>query len=197
MALAGGVRERGEARKSAQDIGNWTTRHMSVMAQLGSQKEAIVGKWLARVMDTYPPETARFLRSQKDPFANPVGHATRQGLNTLVELLAAEPDETTARTALDPIIRIRAIQAFTPAQAVGFVFDLKTILRDILSPTASTGEEWMRLDGRVDRLALIAFDIYMQCREKIYELKANEMKNTTYKAFARAGLVKDPDQGAA
>jgi hypothetical protein len=167
---------------------------MSVTAQLGSHKEAIVGKWLSRVIDTYPPETARFLRSQKDPFANPVGQATRQGLTALVDLLIAGLDEAAARTALDPIIRVRAIQAFTPAQAVGFVFDLKAILRENLGPAHSQAAA--ELDGRIDRLALIAFDIYMQCREKIYELKANEMKNTTYKAFARAGLVKDPDQGA-
>jgi hypothetical protein len=43
-------------------------------------------------------------------------------------------------------------------------------------------------------LGLLAFDIYMQCREKIYELKANEMKERTFKAFARAGLVKEPDE---
>ncbi len=169
---------------------------MSVMAQLVSQKEAIVGKWLTRVIDTYPPETARFLRSQKDPFANPVGQTTRQSLNTLVEMLNAELDEAAVGAALDPIIRIRAIQAFTPAQAVGFVFELKAICRECAGSAPVGGEEWSRLDGRIDRLALVAFDIFMQCREKIYELKANEMKNTTYKAFARAGLIKDPDQGA-
>jgi hypothetical protein len=31
----------------------------------------------------------------------------------------------------------------------------------------------------------------MECREKIYELKANEEKDKIYKAFKRAGLVKD------
>jgi hypothetical protein len=31
----------------------------------------------------------------------------------------------------------------------------------------------------------------MQCREKIYELKANEMKNRTFRAFERAGLVSE------
>ncbi len=169
---------------------------MSVMAPLGSQKEAILGRWLARVIDTYPPETARFLRSQKDPFANPVGHATRQSLTALIDLLVAGLDEAAARAALDPVIRVRAIQAFSPAQAVGFVFDLKVILRETLGTLPKAADELSLLDGRIDRLALIAFDIYMQCREKIYELKANEMKNTTYKAFARAGLIKDQDQGA-
>jgi hypothetical protein len=36
---------------------------------------------------------------------------------------------------------------------------------------------------------MMAFDLYMQCREKIYQLSANEMKNRTLRAFERAGLV--------
>ncbi|MFZ1983293.1 MAG: RsbRD N-terminal domain-containing protein [Desulfatitalea sp.] len=169
---------------------------MGLIAQLAQHKDAIVGKWFARVVDTYPAETARFLRGQKDPFANPVGQTTRQSLATLVTLLEADLDEAAARAALDPIIRVRAIQAFSPAQATGFVFDLKAILRDVKTAVPATMEEWISIDRRIDQIALMAFDIYMQCREKIYELKANEMKNTTYKAFARAGLIKDPDQGA-
>jgi hypothetical protein len=35
----------------------------------------------------------------------------------------------------------------------------------------------------------------MACREKIYELKANETRNRTFKAFERAGLIKkDPGE---
>jgi hypothetical protein len=29
----------------------------------------------------------------------------------------------------------------------------------------------------------------MSCREKIYEIKGNEEKNRTFKAFERAGLI--------
>jgi len=35
----------------------------------------------------------------------------------------------------------------------------------------------------------VLFDIYMMCREKIYELKANEVRNRTYRAFKRANLI--------
>ena len=51
---------------------------------------------------------------------------------------------------------------FTAAQAVAFVFLLKRILRD---PAR---------DERIDALALRAFDLYMQCREKIWEIKAKQ-----------------------
>jgi len=169
---------------------------MGLIEQLALQKVAIVNKWFARVADTYPAETARFLRRQKDPFANPVGQTTHQSLNILIGLLSNELDAAAAHAALDPILRIRAIQDFTPAKATRFVFDLKNILREAIPADHQTYNEMTSIERRIDELALIAFDIYMQCREKIYDLKANEMKERTYKAFARAGLIKEPDNDA-
>ena len=96
----------------------------------------------------------------------------------------------------DPIIRIRAIQDFSPSQAVGFMFDLKTIIRETVPVETKDGrniEALHALDRRIDQLGLLAFDIYMQCREKILDLKANEMRARTYAAFSRAGLIKEPD----
>lgn len=167
---------------------------MGMIAQLAMQKEAIVKKWFSRVAESYPAETARFLGSRKDPFANPVGQSTLESLTTLIDLLSKEKvlDTGAARTALDPILRIRSIQAFSPAQATGFVFELKSILRQVVPAKEQSMAEWLDIEQRIDQMALLAFDVYMQCREKIYELKANEMKDRTYRAFARAGLVKEP-----
>ncbi len=52
---------------------------------------AILGDWLARVAETYPAETAKFLLAQKDPFANPVGGAVAEGLAAVLAALAGEP----------------------------------------------------------------------------------------------------------
>lgn len=173
---------------------------MGLIKNVAKQKDALAKTWFERVINTYPEETARFLRSQKDPFANPVGQTTHRNLVALIEILGAKGDLTddgsveraAARDALDPIIRIRAIQKFTASQATGFVFDLKQIIRKKLSVGADDVKEMARIDCRVDQLALIAFDVFMQCREKIYDLKANETKQRTFKAFAKAGLIKEP-----
>ncbi|MDA8139104.1 MAG: RsbRD N-terminal domain-containing protein [Desulfobacteraceae bacterium] len=165
---------------------------MGLIEQLALQKQTIVHKWFARVIASYPAETARFLSSQKDPFANPVGQTTRQSLTTLIELLTSTPDAAAMRAALDPVMRIRAVQSFSPAQAMGFVFELKAIIRQELPAKELTLAQWATMEQRIDQMALEAFDLYMQCREKIYELKANEMKDRTYKAFAKAGLIKEP-----
>jgi hypothetical protein len=50
-------------------------------------------------------------------------------------------------------------------------------------------EQLSAFDSTIDDLALYAFDIYMKCREKIYELKANEAKNATFRLLQRAKLM--------
>jgi len=90
------------------------------------------------------------------------------------------------------MIRIRAVQNFFPSQAVGFLFDFKKILRQELGEKLQQpgmGEAFTRLEERIDEFGLIAFNIYMQCREKIYQLKTDDLRERTFRAFERAGLV--------
>ena len=161
---------------------------------LAQRKTAIVKKWFAATIETYPSDTAKFIKSQKDPFANPVGRTIFQGLKALFDQLLKETDHEAMRSLLDPIIRIRAVQNFSPSQATGFIFFLKDVIRNNLKKEdfqAQLFNELLVFESKIDELSLIAFNLYMQCREKIYELKANEMKNRTFRAFERAGLVRE------
>lgn len=88
---------------------------------------------------------------------------------------------------LDSIIRIRAVQDVTPSQALAFVFRLKKVLREE-EGTAPSGEI-DALESRIDAIALISFDLFMKCREKIYDLKANELRNMTFRLLQKAKLV--------
>jgi hypothetical protein len=36
--------------------------------------------------------------------------------------------------------------------------------------------EWQALDARIDQIALFGFDIYVRNRERLYELRVNEVK---------------------
>ena len=167
---------------------------MRLNTLLTKRKTAIVKKWFAATIETYPSDTAKFLKSRKDPFANPVGRTLYQGLEVLFDELLKEMDHDVMRSVLDPIIRIRAIQNFSPSQATGFIFFLKNVIRDNIKkedPQAQLFSELLLFESKIDELGLIAFNLYMNCREKIYELKANEMKNRTFRAFERAGLVRE------
>jgi hypothetical protein len=52
--------------------------------------------------------------------------------------------------------------------------------------------QFFEFEARIDRICLAAFDIYLGCREQVFELKSNEMRNRTFRAFKRAGLVAEP-----
>jgi hypothetical protein len=136
-------------------------------------QEAIAHRWRAAIIQTYPGLTAEFLRQEKDPFRNPVGAALREGIPRLVAELFGAMDPGKVSEALEGIVRIRAIQDFSPKQAVGFVFELRDILRDVVrAPEVPLGE----LYKRIDEMALVAFDVFMRCREQVYEVRLREAR---------------------
>jgi hypothetical protein len=146
---------------------------------LRQKKAALIKKWFVRLLDTYPPETGKLWSAQKDPFANPIGSTFQEGLGELFDgLLAGKGEEALAR-ALDPIIHIRAIQEFPPSRAVGFVLLLKEIVHEELASGGDpvSPEELWKFDSRIDRLSLMAFDLYTECRKKVHEIQLRELKS--------------------
>jgi hypothetical protein len=161
---------------------------------LSKNKAAIAKQWFHLAAQTYAVDTAKFLQSKTDPFANPVGSALMTGLDGILEHLIHATDPNTLHSHLDSIIRIRAVQDFSPSQATAFILSLKKVLRDYFAKElrdSRLAAEFIELESSIDQICLIAFDIYMQCREKVYQISANETRKRTFKAFERAGLLKE------
>ena len=141
------------------------------------KKCGISSEWLKRVLQTYPENSSRLLRLERDPFRNPVGHALQEGLPVLVEEILGGMDGGRITAALEGIVRIRAVQDFTAGQAVAFVF----LLRDVVRKHLWDHQEILAaVEQRIDELAMLAFDLFMRCREQTYEIKANELKRSIY-----------------
>jgi hypothetical protein len=161
---------------------------------LERKKDAIAQKWFDLAVRTYEPDTAEFMKSKTDPFANPIGNKMLTSVDVLLDQLIHSMDPETITSHLDPIIRIRAVQNFTPSQATAFILSLKKVLRESLSKElqdSRTAAEFLEFETKIDHLCLMAFDLYMKCREKIYQISANETRNRTFRAFERAGLVSE------
>lgn len=168
---------------------------MLLEKQLEKEKAAIVKAWFDLVVEGYPDETSKFIKNQIDPFANPVGSTTLKSLEALFQELLNGMDQNTLESFLDPIIRIRAVQNFSPSQATGFISYLKSVIRKRFEKeleNSKYAKALLQFELKIDVLHLIAFDIYMRCRETIYRIQASEEKNSTLKAFKRAGLINDP-----
>jgi hypothetical protein len=162
---------------------------MSFDDLLDAKRSAILERWFNLILESYPAETVRFLRSQKDRFANPVGHAVSTGLEGIFdELRSGGLDRDKLSPFLDRIIRIRAIQDFSPSQALAFVFLLKNVIRTELARAEVSYDELAGFEDRIDALALLSFDIYSQCRDKLGEIRLNDYKRATNKLLERAKL---------
>jgi hypothetical protein len=155
---------------------------MRISLLLSEKKHKISKTWFDLIVETYPQDTANFLKTQKNRFGNPVGYTISEGIDVVLEELSGEIDFERVSRYLDNIIRIRAIQDFTPSQAVGFMFLLKKVIREELADEIRKDQlfdELLLIESQIDQLANISFDMYMASREKIYKLRANELKNRT------------------
>ena len=95
---------------------------MDLKSLLLQKKSPIVKKWCDVVLSTYPQESQKFLRKQKDRFANPVGRTIFEGIDSIFDELLHEANSNKIALFLDDIIRVRAVQEFSASQAVGFIF---------------------------------------------------------------------------
>jgi hypothetical protein len=167
---------------------------MSLKQLLLKKKSSIVNKWYDLTLQTYPKESHGFF-AKKDQFGNPVGHTISQGIAAIYDALleVSESDDVPdVSGALESIIRIRAIQDFSPSEAVSFVLGLKSVIREELGiKTLQNGhsEEWAALDERIDGLVLLGFDLYSQCRQKIFDIRVSEVKRQSERLLQMAGLT--------
>jgi hypothetical protein len=146
---------------------------------LGQKQSLIVDQWLHRILESYPGQSAIFMKKEKDQFANPVGHHLSQGLALTFAALIQGADRDQMLAALDEVIRIRALQNFSPSQALAFIFLLKNVLREELAPELKDGQfssELQELETMIDGMALLGFEVYTQWREKLYEIRVTEVK---------------------
>jgi len=122
-----------------------------------------------------------------------VGHALRVGTAAIFDSVLDGMDPEKICRDLTDIIKIRAVQDFSPSEAVSFVFLLKKAVRGELGEEAGApglSAELAEFDAEVDQIALFAFDIFVRCREQVYALRVNEANRSV------AGVMKRLDRVA-
>jgi hypothetical protein len=157
---------------------------MTLKQAISHHHKQLLSGWFTATINTYPQQSAKILSKDVNRFDNPVGAVSRESLDAVLTLVSGAFTMEELEKTLDPIIRIRAVQAFSASEAVSFVFALKKIGEDLLPR-----EMQQPFDRLVDDIALAAFNRLMKCKEEIFLLKAVESKRRIHRAFERAGLV--------
>ncbi len=166
---------------------------MSILELLREKRDEIVEQWTEAIFRTYPLDTVGFMRRQKDQFANPVRHRTIEAVPRIVDAVLEDGlDSEKVYEPLDDLMRVRAVQEFTPTKAVGIVYLLKSLLREKLDAHLDDPRlvrELLQFESKIDSLALISFDIFAQCQKKIFSMRVDEIKNRQASLLRRAGLI--------
>jgi hypothetical protein len=136
------------------------------------KKSSIIDSWTQLIIETYP--------SQKDRFSNPVGYTISNSAEKIFEEIINSRDIERTKSLLNDIIKIRAVQDFSPSEAVGFIFSLKKVLRKELGLEVIQGKiltELFEVESYIDDIALIAFSLFIDAREKIFNIRLSEIKS--------------------
>lgn len=150
---------------------------------LKNNRAEILRQWLDRMVERHAECTSRFVLMEQDQFRNPVGNVLRQNLPALLDAILEDQPSEVYQQRLDEVVRVRAVQDVSAAEAVSFVFSLKDILRRVLegkSQIDPDGKNFAALESRVDAMALLAFDLYVGCRAQTFEIKRNEARRRIF-----------------
>lgn len=144
------------------------------------KKSSIINNWIQSIIETYPSKTSGFLKSQKDRFSNPVGYTISNSAEKIFEEIIGQNDIEKVKTSLSDLIKIRAVQNFSPSQATGFIFSLKNVIRKELNEEVIEEKvlsELIDFESYIDNVGLTAFDVYMDAREMLFKIRINEIKS--------------------
>jgi len=151
---------------------------MELGEALHNNRYKIVDQWVDYTLSSY--ESSSFFKKEKDAFANPIGGTIRSALKKLFPLLCQGGDAAVYKEPLSQMMHLRSVQDFSPSQAVAPLNAVKHITRDILASDKETKDlvnELYDFEFAVDLAMLAAFDLYMDCREKIYKVRIDEIKS--------------------
>jgi hypothetical protein len=153
---------------------------MKLAQVLNGKGDKIIDKWVTFTLKTY--QSSGFFIKERDAFANPVGGQVRSILTQLLPLLLEGQGKDSYRLPLKHLMRIRAVQDFTPSQAIAPLNAVKHIVRESLGGAQRARElesELYDFEFAVDLAVLSAFDLYTECRHQLHEIRVAELKTGT------------------
>jgi len=168
---------------------------MTLQKFLKDNHKGICSQWTDAIIKTYPEEGAKFFSGSSNQFSNPVGHTFRNNIEKIFSILVEGDDVSACTKDLDGILRIRAVQGFAPSVALSFLPALKEIVyREVnKAGVGDVGDMLHDWNIRIDRLTMLGFDLYVSCREVLWQQKANQLYSRTHKLLEKANLLRDEE----
>jgi len=127
-------------------------------------KEKIVKVWVDRILEGYPVKVFEVVDYVED--------AAKGICDALIGLYEGEELNNDVEDALDSLMRFLATDRnLAPGESIRLISDLRELVADELG---LKGEDRLKFNLKVEELIFKAFNLYMACREKIFELRLKE-----------------------
>jgi hypothetical protein len=136
---------------------------------LRQQKNCLLERWFQRILDEHAEETASFLKRQADRFANPVAFAFRAAAEEICQALIEDRDVD--RNTLEYAMKIKAVQDSDPSRGIRFIHLLKDAVREASMDSVPL-KDFEDLDSRIDRIAIIASEMFIKNRAIIEHISS-------------------------
>lgn len=153
---------------------------MKLIDLLTENKATLLEKWIDQVLGSYPDGASRIFKKQKDRFANPVGYQISRTLTEIYDSLAGDDDPSTLYAVLEELVKMLAVQVPKPSEAVSFIYSLKQVVKAECQKQGVDDlalSEWLEFEAKIDTMAYTIFDLYMTSRERLYQIRINELKS--------------------
>ncbi len=163
--------------------------------QLMQQRhDEILRQWFEQAIAAYPAESHKYFVKVKNEFTNPVGSNIYRSLGSLLAELSDKRDADQLYLHLEMILKIRAVQDMKPSKALAFLPSFKNLVQTIFAEEIKSGKvsqaELEDLFTDLDTLTLVAFDMYTESKELLYNLRIAQIKETN-DILQRANLLNE------
>ena len=144
--------------------------------------DELLNEWFEQAIAAYPAESHKYFVKVKKDFTNPVGSNIYRSMGHLLEELAGDRDAGKLYQHLEMILKIRAVQDLKPSKALAFLPSFKDLVQKVLANEIRSGQisrdELEDLFTDIDTLMLIAFDLYSESKDMLYNLRIAQIKET-------------------
>lgn len=162
--------------------------------RMQENKDALLTQWFEQAIAAYPAESHKYFVKVNNDFTNPVGSNIYRSMGHLLEELCGERDADRLYQHLEMILKIRAVQDMKPSKALAFLPALKALIGTFFREEIQSGKiaqaDVEDLYTDIDTLMLIAFDLYSESRDLIYNLRIAQIKETN-DILQRANLLNE------
>lgn len=160
-----------------------------------NNKSNILDEWYkCMVSSLYNNDETNYIMNEKDSFINPSGSILKDALTDIFGYLFEEEEKELDKinVSLEKFTKLLALKGNDAEKVLGPLFLLKSkIVANIESFYLSDKgyNEISKILSCFDRVILKIFDFYLKAREKVYEIRVNEVKRLTFSLLRANNLI--------